>query len=314
MFQGFKNAFSIFVGAISVFLKFPKLLFPLIIVWTIYAPVLVWLKFYYPWATYGIGIDFSAILITLMVLSMAMSFSCFILLDQIRQIETDGHADIGPSLGIAAHNTVRAIHITALWTVIWFVLTIAEMIFSRDNAHDNPENASPEAIAKTLGGYGNFSLSGAFFAALSKGVRLMAFLIYPSFAWVKEDKPVRRGFDVAKAHKTEFAGGFLMTELASMIVFIPPAILFAISEETTIPDGVWFATILYCGFAWSFSILLEQLFTAELFLWDLKWREACREADSKLQSKPELKDVPKPSLLDDIREFSENSTLGNQEP
>ena len=113
--------------------------------------------------------------------------------------------------------------------------------------------------------------------------------------------PIRRGLSVAQSHKAEFATGFVLTELAAMIVFLPPSIVFVIADNTdvTISDDMWFAVIIYCGFAWSFSLLMEQLFTAELYLWDMKWREARATARDHDQPAPKLSDIPRPSIMDD---------------
>ncbi|GJL90403.1 MAG: hypothetical protein DHS20C04_00620 [Hyphococcus sp.] len=134
---------------------------------------------------------------------------------------------------------------------------------------------------------------------------MIAFLIFPAVAWEQSSKPIKRGLQVARTHSTEFASGILLTEIASAVVFLPPALLFYVVDEAeiTVSDGVWYWVIVYCAFAWSISIMLEQLFTAELYLWDMKWRKACDTAMLAGDPAPVLKDVPRPSILDDIKEF-----------
>lgn len=299
MFTGVKNAGSLFGSIIRVPIRYPVMLLPLLIVWAVYAPLVVYLYFYFDWETASATQAFAIVFGFILALSILLSFSCFILLEQIRLIETGERLSLLRPIGVAIKNVWRALPITMAWALIWFAITVVEMIVRRkDTAADNEPTA--ENIARTLGGHGSFSLSGAFFDALKKGVRMIAFLIFPAVAWERHDKPVRRGLAVARAHKSEFASGFVLTELAAAIVFIPPAIVFAVADnsDVVISDDVWFAVIIYAGFAWSFSLLLEQFFTAELYLWDLNWRTACEEAKNNGEPAPVLGDVKRPSILD----------------
>ncbi len=299
MFDGIKNATALFGAVIKAAVRYPAFLLPLMLVWAIYAPMVIYLYFYFDWdsatAFQGLAVVFGFIL----AVSVLLSVSCFILLEQIRLIETGQRMRLLSPIGVGLKNVWRALPITFAWAIIWFLITVVEMLVRRKGSGTDKQ-ATPENIARTLGGGGKFSISAAFFDALKKGVRMIAFLIFPAIAWESHQTPIRRGLTVAQSHKTEFATGFVLTELAAAIVFIPPAIVFAIADNTdvVISDEVWFSVIIYSGFAWSFSLLLEQLFTAELYLWDMKWREACVVAADKEQPLPKLNDVPRPSILD----------------
>ena len=59
------------------------------------------------------------------------------------------------------------------------------------------------------------------------------------------------------------------------------------------------------AFAWSFTIYLEQMFTAELYLWSLKWEQAVHKAQQENKPLPELIDVPRPSILDEVPDLLE---------
>ena len=300
MFSGIKNGMSLFGAVIRAAVRFPALILPLILVWSLYAPMVVYLYFYFDWEAVTALQGFAVMFGFIFAVSLLLSASCFILLEQIRRIETGQSIGLLSSVGAALRNVWRALSITLAWAIIWFLITVIEMIVRRKDSGGDQE-ATPENIARTLGGGGTFSISGAFFDALKKGVRMIAFLIFPAVAWENHKKPIRRGLAVARSHKTEFATGFVLTEMAAAIVFIPPAIVFMVADNTdvVISDDVWFAMIIYCGFAWSFSLLLEQLFTAELYLWDLKWREVCAAAEKQGQLPPKLNDVPRPSIMDD---------------
>lgn len=304
MFQGVKNAGGIFKGSIKAVAMHPALLAPLLFVWLIYAPSILYLQFFFPWDALS-GLQTVAVVFGfILCFSLALSLSCFWLLELIRRIEAGEPKSFIASFTIAVRNVLRALHVTMLWALIWLVLSLLSALFSRKNEEED-QSFSAENAARTLSGAGSFSLSGAFFDALNKGVRMVAFLIFPAIAWETSPKPIKRGLQVARTHPTEFASGFLLTEIASAVVFLPPALLFYIVDEAeiTLSDGVWYLVIVYCAFAWSISILLEQLFTAELYLWDMKWRKACEAAQENGDPEPVLNDVSRPSILDDIKEF-----------
>ncbi len=133
---------------------------------------------------------------------------------------------------------------------------------------------------------------------------MLAFLIYPAIAWegASPVAAIKKGLGVATDHRTEFATGFVMTELAATIVFVPPGIVFLLSNRAGVqfPQWVWLATILYSAFAWSFTIMLEQLFTAELYLWHLVWRRECANAAKSGTVAPQLCDIRPPALIDGL--------------
>ena len=304
MFQGVKNAGSIFKGSLKAVGMHPALLAPLLFVWLVYAPSILYVQFFLPWDAFSTGQAVAVAFGVILFFSFALSLSCFWLLELIRRIESGEQKNIFAAFPVAIGSVVRALHVTLLWALIWLALSVLAAIFSR-KGEDEDRSFSAENATRTLSGSGPFSLSGAFFDALKKGVRMVAFLIFPAVAWETSPQPIRRGLQVARTHTTEFASGFLLTEIASTVVFLPPALLFWVVDEAeiTLSDGVWYFVIVYCAFAWSISILLEQLFTAELYLWDMKWRKACEISRQNGGKKPVLSDVPRPSILDDVKEF-----------
>ena len=61
--------------------------------------------------------------------------------------------------------------------------------------------------------------------------------------------------------------------------------------DANYPDSLWMAIIIYIGFSWSLSILIEQLFVAELYLWHLIWEQEKENALLKGDLEPTLEDV-----------------------
>ena len=285
---------------------YPALLVPLLFVWMVYGPSILYLEYFFPWDSLSQFDLFVTSFGVIFFFSGALSLSCFWLLELIRRIEAGESLAPITAFPSALKNTLAAIHVVLAWAIIWFVLAVLSAIFSRKGEEED-KSFSAENAARTLSGSGSFSLSSAFFDAISKGVRMVAFLIFPAFAWESSSAPIKRGLSVARTHAVEFSSGFVLTELAAAVIFLPPALVFLVADKTDIVlgDGVWVAVMIYCAFAWSVSILLEQLFTAELYLWDMKWRKACDEAKSQNKEAPALRDVPRPSILDNINEFDE---------
>ena len=309
MFQGIKNGSSLIKESIKALKKYPQMLIPLLLCWLIYAPILVIFKFHIPWHNYEFTTQALIVFSAILLLSFIFSWSAFVLLELIKQIETNQETNIIKALYASVTNTIIALPIVISWAVIWFVITIVEAMLRRKSADGDDESTeyNAENVAKTVAGFEQFSLSAAFFDALKKGVRMLAFIIYPAIAWEKLNtiKSVKKGFVVAKSHKAEFVSGFIITELAALIVFLPPCILFYISGKFNVdfPDMVWFGTMVYCAFAWSFILFLEQMFVAELYLWHLIWEKEVNIAEANDEPKPKLADVKRPSVVDNVADM-----------
>ena len=307
MFQGINNGSELIKESVKAIYKYPRMFIPLLICWIIYAPILVIFKFHIPWHSYGYPIQAVIVFSAILLLSIIFSWSSFVLLELIRQIEMGQKANLFLAIGKSLVNLLIALPIALAWAVIWFFLALLEAIFSRKSEDDETVDYNAENVAKTVAGFEEFSLSGAFFDALKKGVRMAAFLIYPAIAWEKmgTSNSIKKGLNIAKAHKTEFATGFVLTELAAGIVFLPPGILFYISSkfDVTFPEMVWFGTMIYCAFAWSFSLFLEQMFVAELYLWHLIWEKEVEKSVAQGLPEPKLEDVKRPCIVDNVSDL-----------
>lgn len=307
MFQGVKNGWQLIKESIKVFNRHPKFIVPLLITWLIYAPITLYLKYWFNWDAYT-GYQFFLIVFGIIfIFAFLLSFSCSILLELIQQIEQEKKSSIASAFKYTlTHNTIKILPIVLAWTIIWFILLIIQALLSKNKKREN-ESFSAENAAKTLAGQGKFSLSQAFFRTLEKGVRMIVFLILPAIAWENLSfwQSVKKGTGVFKSNLSVFATGFGLTGLAYFIIFLPPAILFYISDVLVIsfPDWIWMITVIYIAFAWSYSIYLEQMFTAELYLWNYKWEKAVTKAQAEKKPIPALNDIPKPSILDEVNDL-----------
>lgn len=167
MFQGIMNGAGLIKEAIRALGKYPRMLIPLLLCWLVYAPLLVVFKFHIPWDNFDIITLLLVVFAAILLLSVIFSWSAFMLLELIRQIETDEERSISKAIRTSSINLVIGLPVVMGWAVIWFSLTLIEIILSRRSGGSD-EEYNAKNVAKTLAGVQEFSLSGAFFEALKK--------------------------------------------------------------------------------------------------------------------------------------------------
>lgn len=304
MLRSIKNGGCILLSGVKALGKNPKIMVPMLICWAVYAPLVIYFDFHFPWRDFSFGETIGILFLLIFLLSLVFSWSAFVLLELIRQIETDSPSSMMKAFVVGVGNVIVALPVVVIWALIWFFLSVLEALLSKSRDRDRSGGMTPRNVAATLSGYESISFSRAFFAALKKGVRMTAFLIYPAIAWERFGamKSIKRGLGIMKAQRGTFAAGFAATALAATVVFFPPGMLLYISDKTNteLPDIVWFWTIIYCAFAWSFCMFLEQMFVAELYLWHLLWEKEVELAEKEGRKPPKLHQVRQPSVMDGI--------------
>lgn len=306
MFAEIKTGIQLVRTSLIVFRKHPILLIPLMICWGMYAPAIVYLNFFFKWDNINIGSRLFVLMMAIVFFSFVLSLSCFILLGMLDQIEMGRKLNLFDASLSAFRNVLIALPIVLVWAFIWFIITLIAVLFRALFSSMEDDNAgtqfNAENVARTLSGIEKISFSGSITSLINKGIRMISYIIYPAIAWEKHGiiYAIKRGLMVAKIHKGEFLIGFVITELAVVTVFTPPSILFFLAKHFHIhfPDVVWFLTIVYCCFAWSFSAFLEQMFVAELYRWHLLWEKSLIEAQRSGHKLPEFQDVRRPCILD----------------
>jgi len=309
VFLSIKNEKAILNSSFVLFSKHPKVLVPLLLVWLVYAPFILWYKFYYDGSN-NLLVAFGIIALFSFILSM----SCSVLLEMIEDLETGKPISLIKAFGHSfLLNFPRALFLILLWTVVWFLLAVLQAIFSKKK-DENSEEFNAENAARAVAGMdGKFSVSAAFFDALKKGVRMLVFLILPAIAWEGKGpfSSVKRGLGIFRTNLASFSKGFLLTELTSALIFLPVGLLFLslgllrkVGIPAQLPTEAWTVVFIYIAFAWSFSIYLEQMFCAELYMWHLKWESAVKVAKEKGRKGPtSLSQVKKPCLLDEVNDL-----------
>jgi len=309
-----KDGWQLIKYSTRLFLRYPVMVMPLIFTWLLYAPTILYFKYSFNWDPLTLQQTLLVVLGITFFFALLLAFSASMLLELIQQAESGRELSLvdafAESLG---SNLIKMLPIVVVWTIIWFILTVITALLTRkkrgSSSSSREDGLSAENAARTLAGDGRFSLSAAFFRALNKGVRMAVFLILPAIAW-QDMGPwgaFRRGMRILRMNIGTFMTGFALSEIAAMIVFIPPAIILYISSEGKVkfPEWVWFTTLAYMALAWSYSIYLEQMFTAMLYLWHLNWEKAIGAAQAAGKPIPRLGDVRQPCLLDGINDLAQ---------
>lgn len=307
MFRTVKTGKGLLLQSVKALRKYPLLIAPLLITWIIYAPIVIWAKFFIEWEAY-LWYEQSAILFSIIFsFSILLGVSCLILLELIQQIESGEPLRLsGAARQVFSFDFIRAFPIILVWSLLWFILTIIKIIFTRrSDSTDSEDKANAENAARALiRSDSDWSFSGAFIDMVQKGMRMIVFLILPAIAWENHSTlpAFRKGIAALKAHLKVFIAGFVLTDLAAWIVMFPAALTLYISAKLKIhfSDEVWTIVIIYIAFAWSFTFFIEQMFAAELYLWHLKWEKACSIAVAEGKTLPHLAEVRTPSLLNNV--------------
>lgn len=307
MFRGVEDGWELIKESIKVFNQHPKFIVPLIFTWLVYAPIILFVKF---WLQYQDFSFFETLLIVtgiIFIFTFILSFSCSMLLEMVQQIESGEKMSLTKSFIGTLGNLYKMSPLIIAWTVVWVILLFLQALTSRRRERSQKDEFNAENVAKALSPSGEISWSNLSFSLLQKGIRMVVFLILPSIAWEKLsfEQSVRKGIFAFKNHLSTFATGFTLTWLAAGLIFLPPGIIIYITSELelSLPDPIWITIIIYSAFAWSYSIYLEQMFSAELYLWNLKWEKEAVKAQSEGKTIPYLSDIPMPSVLDEIHEF-----------
>jgi len=304
MFERLKSGWDLIATGNRALFSYPALLLPLLGVWGVYAPSVLWLRF----GLRGVdrGLKFAAVCAVVVLLSVLITWACAALVAMIENIERDGRAQPASALaGLFPGKALSLLPLALLWALLWILLLVLGALFSKKRrGADDDEPLSAQSAAETLlGDDSRWSLSSAFFDALQKAVRMTVFLAVPAVVWDAEGPfgCMRQGLSVLKHHVAEFITGFALTELAATLVFLPPGLLLYVVRKGKyhLPDEVWYGVILYCGLAWSYMVYLEQMFCSELYLWHRNWLAA-----SKKDKSLKLTDVKRPDLLDGVNDMN----------
>jgi hypothetical protein len=305
--EKWSRGWKLITHGLVVLKNYPSFILPILIAWLVYAPGVLFLKYFFHWGRHTTAESLIIIYFFIVAFSFCILVACDVLLELIQQTERGD-----PSLTNAIAATLRKdlanlLPLAFAWATIWFVLSLLEVLVSRRREDDSGDlELTVQGAAEVLTDFGNFSLNRALFDALRKGIRMLAFLILPAIAWENMDfvNATCKGMAVLRARIGDFARGYALTYAAAAVAFLPPSILLLLGTGRRgqpplfhFPEAVWVVTIIYVGLAWSFSIYLEQMFCAQLYLWHTNWERKFEVARLTHRPLPAFKDVELPTLL-----------------
>lgn len=305
MFQNVKNGWPIILESFQIFRLHPKLIAPLLLTWCIYAPLIIITNYLIDWDKLSL---FQLLICTfgiILLYSFLLTFSCSVLMELIRQIEFGEEISIWIAIKDSFNrNFIALLPLIIFFSVIWFLILIIEAVISKFRPKE-AKKLNYENVAKTLGNWDVFSWPRLLFYYFEKALRMIMFLIVPCVVWHDPNffKGLKEAMDVFKSHAIEFITGFIVTEAATTIIFLPVTVLFILSHSIHLTDIVWMLSTIYIGLAWSYSLYLEQMYASQLYLWHRQWYKQVLFAKETGGKVPELHEVPKPSLLNGLKDL-----------
>jgi hypothetical protein len=222
------------------------------------------------------------------VAGVALSFGCLVVLERVRQIEMDEPRDLTGAVASALANTVRALPLVLVWSVLWLAVNAVGVLLHSDGDDDGGDVG--DAVL-------NWSVRGA-----CEAMRMLLFCSLPALAWEVGGSPlgaVKRGMAVARSHKVEFGLGLLLSDLASGIAFLPLAVMVLVSGAE-LPEAVALGAMPLALLLWTFVMLVQQLYAAELYVWYLLWEDASARSVAAGQAPLAADAVTCPNLLNGV--------------
>jgi len=310
MFKQIRTGRAVLRVSQQLLKRHPVFLLPLMASWLVYAPLLLYAKYFFPWQELTIAQWFLSAFFVLFAFTFILASSNLIALELIQQLETGKPISVRTALAdTVKKDLIRSLPIMVGWAFLWLILILAEVMLSKKKS--NKEEFSPENAAKALANYQDITIGEALVRTVNKGLRIIIFLILPAIAW-EGKRPIdaaKKGLTILHTHLYRFAKGFLVTELAALILFAPPGLLFLVSDKLSVefPDIIWYYAMAYCAFAWSLSVFIEQMFAAELYLWHLIWEKEVEISQKRCTRIPKFVEVKRPDVLDEVNDFFRTS-------
>ncbi|MFY0605056.1 MAG: hypothetical protein JXQ93_14085 [Flavobacteriaceae bacterium] len=304
-------------SAINIFKKHPIFILPLFMTWIVIATGVIYFKWHFPWSDYNTKGQLTFAYLFYFIASGTVLFSCSILVELIEQDENGIKMSISKAISDSlSKNIGHLFYLTLIWSITWFLLVLLKVLFSKKK-NNGTEEESAENIARTLAGSDSFSWSTFTIDMLIQALRMIMFVIIPAFAWENKSfsNSFKRGIAIIGSRTSNFIDGFVISLGVQFIMYLPPSIMFYLSNKAKVEfdDIWWYICIVYIGFAWSFTLYVEQLFGAELYLWQMKYEKECNIAKKNNLPIPKFSDIEKPLLLDEIKDLKDIEEFKSKE-
>src|SRR5437867_1443476 len=127
-----KAGWALLAHSLRVFRKHPIFIIPILITWCAYAPSIIYLKYFFPWQRYNVGEDLAVVFLEIFLISLLVLASCTLMLEMIRQMEMGNRPSLLKATGrLVGKDMAGVIPLALIWAVIWFILTLIEMLLRR---------------------------------------------------------------------------------------------------------------------------------------------------------------------------------------
>ena len=292
----------------------PISLLPMLVCWSGYAAIILYASYGYDWNGYSNSTNLLFSLCIYLAFSLLFGLASLILLEMVQQTESGKPISLIKSIADAIFRDLwKALPLLLIWGLIWFCLAVLSVLFSKKNnkSSGNKESFSAHnAVGTLLGDEKEFSSLSAFLDAVSKGVRMAAFLMLPAIAWEELSplKAFRKGSEILKVAKWNFAEAYGKSGIFAFLVLLIPALIYKMDAELNLqlPETFWIFTLIYIAIASSLILIVEQIYMAELYLWYFNWQK--ENEKNKALGKPYIpfNKSRRPDFFDTTYIFSEH--------
>lgn len=300
------SAKDIFTSSLRFFRVHPISLLPMLVCWSGYAAVILYVNYGYDWNSKTTTEAVIFAICCFLAYAIMFGVSNLILLEMIQQVESGKSISLGKAVIDAIFKDLwKALPLLLVWGIIWFVLAFISALLSRKGGGDDREVenfSAKNAVGTLLGDKGGFRLSSAFFDALSKGIRMVVFLMLPAIAWEGYSplKSFKKGLKILGDIKVHFIVAYGATAIFAALVLLAPAIIYMIDGkfDLQLPQPFWVAVLIYMAIASSLSLIVEQIYVAELYMWHFDWERINEERISLGKLPIPFGNTAKPSFFD----------------
>jgi hypothetical protein len=298
-----KSGWHIFTKSCNFLFEKPVFLVPIIFSWLVVAGSSIYLRYYFPFP-HSFFLGALVVFVFILFMTTVICNANILMLELVQQIETGNKVSFSKAFIEGATNGfIKAFPLAFTWAVFWFIIVLLRALTKRKRNKSSEEDRSrltSENVAYLLAGVSSnpFSWFDLGLNMVEKMIRMVVFLSLPAIAWENRGpfKAFSKAFEVIKKHPKQFLLSYSLTFAASGVMVIPLVVIFGLAKAgVEYSYAFWTGVIVYEGIAWTLTVYLEQMSTAMLYLWHLKWMK--NGGNGKLSS------VQKPDLFDKIYEL-----------
>lgn len=297
----FSEGSKLFKDAFRLLFKKPVFLVPIFLCWLVVAFMVLYVRYYFPFPE-PLGAALLWVYFFIFVMAYTICLSNIVMLELMQQMEKGENTSLLKALGeTITLDSIKIIPIAIVWSIIWFILALLKALTKRKRSSDSRPEPSLEDAARTLGGANNgpFTWLGLGLSLIQDIVRMTIFLALPAIAWENKGpfSAFKTAFSIIRRHPIQFLTAYTLTTITGIFMALPLIPIFLASKaEIDLPGTVWLGVIIYEGIIWTLGIYIEQMTTALLYIWHIRWVNYGSVGD--------LTTAPKPHLLDEFEDLN----------